>query len=54
MNSDKMLSYNKEIYRLVEDGWRVLEVGCGTGHLGERLKSDKHCFVIGVEGSVNS
>ena len=49
MNSDKMVSYNEEIYRLVEDGWRVLDVGCGTGHLGERLKSDKHCFVIGVE-----
>lgn len=49
MNSGNVVSYNEEIYRLVEEGWRVLDVGCGTGHLGERLKADKHCFVIGVE-----
>ncbi len=49
MNSNKMVTYNEEIYHLVENGWRVLDVGCGAGYLGERLKSDKHCFVIGVE-----
>lgn len=42
-------SYNKEIYRLVENGWKVLDVGCANGCLGERLKADKQCFVVGVE-----
>ena len=49
MRSGKTTPYNEEIYRLVENGWRVLDIGCGSGQLGERLKADKRCSVIGVE-----
>ena len=49
MSNDRILSFNEEIYVLVKDSWRVLDVGCGTGRLGEKLKLDKHCFVVGVE-----
>lgn len=45
----RTVPYNEEIYRLVEPGWRVLDVGCGEGYLGERLKVDKNCVVVGVE-----
>ena len=45
----KLPPFNEEIFRLVENGSRVLDVGCGNGELGERLRADKNCFVIGVE-----
>ncbi len=49
MNSGKIIPYNEEIACLVEKGWRVLDIGCGSGQLGEHLKSDKHCIVVGIE-----
>lgn len=37
------------IFRLVEFKSKVLDVGCGTGRLGEKLKLEKKCYVVGVE-----
>lgn len=39
------------IYDLVSPGTRVLDVGCGDGVLGGRLKQEKYCDVIGMDMS---
>jgi methionine biosynthesis protein MetW len=41
--------YNHRIFDLVPRGTRVLDVGCATGKLLERLKRDKQCATAGVE-----
>lgn len=40
---------NEDIFRLVKDGSNVLDVGCASGKLAERLKKEKKCFVAGIE-----
>lgn len=37
------------ILQLIGNGKKILDVGCGTGKLGERLRIDKGCFVVGIE-----
>jgi methionine biosynthesis protein MetW len=37
------------IYNLIEPNVKVLDVGCGTGQLGEMLKIEKNCYVAGVD-----
>lgn len=37
------------MFRLVPDGCRVLDVGCSTGNFGEALQELKHCTVVGVD-----
>lgn len=37
------------ILQLIGDGKKVLDVGCSTGKLRERLRIDKGCFVVGIE-----
>lgn len=39
------------IYDLVSPGTRVLDVGCGDGVLGGRLKEAKNCDIIGMDMS---
>lgn len=39
-----------EVQALVpENARRILDIGCGTGRLGEGLKQKRHCHVTGVE-----
>lgn len=40
---------NLDIFRLVENNSRVLDVGCASGKLSEKLKKEKNCFVVGIE-----
>ncbi len=42
-------SYSKVAFELVGQSERVLDVGCGTGRLAERLRKEKNCYVVGVE-----
>ena len=42
---------NLDIFRLVKDNSRVLDVGCASGKLAEKLKKEKHCFVMGIESN---
>jgi methionine biosynthesis protein MetW len=37
------------IFRQVDERSKVLDVGCGTGRLGEKLRLEKKCYVVGVE-----
>ncbi len=41
--------YNQAIYDLVPSRKRILDVGCATGRLGEKLVKEKYCYVVGVE-----
>ena len=33
----------------IDDGSRVIDLGCGDGRLLERLRSERGCRVLGVE-----
>lgn len=37
------------ISHLISRNAKVLDVGCGTGELGNRLRTEKNCFVVGIE-----
>lgn len=39
------------IYQLIGEGLKVLDVGCGAGRLGEKLRLEKDCYVVGVEAN---
>jgi len=42
-------SLNSQIFNLIGYNKKVLDVGCSTGKLGEKLKNEKGCQVFGVE-----
>ncbi len=37
------------IFNLIGNGVKVLDVGCASGFLAERLKNEKQCTVVGIE-----
>lgn len=37
------------VFEEIAKGSRVLDLGCWTGRLGEKLKKEKGCFVAGVD-----
>jgi len=43
------LGANEEIFELVKNNSKVLDVGCACGRLAEKLKKEKNCFVAGLE-----
>ncbi len=42
-------SYNHRIFQLVESHKHVLDVGCATGKLLQRLGNEKGCQTVGIE-----
>lgn len=40
---------NEDICSLVESNKKVLDVGCATGRIAEKLKKEKNCYVVGIE-----
>lgn len=42
-------SYNLEILKLISQPKNLLDVGCGTGLLAEKIKKKQRCFVAGIE-----
>ena len=40
---------NEDIFQLIQGNARVLDVGCASGKLAERLRKEKNCFVAGIE-----
>lgn len=40
---------NEDICSMVEPNKKVLDVGCATGRIAEKLKKEKKCFVVGIE-----
>ncbi len=42
------------IYSFISPGSTVLDIGCDTGNLGERLKKDKDCQVSGIDYNVEA
>lgn len=40
---------NEDIFHLIRENSRVLDVGCASGKLAERLRKEKNCFVAGIE-----
>lgn len=40
---------NEDICSLVEPNKKVLDVGCATGRIAEKLKKEKDCYVVAVE-----
>lgn len=42
-------SPNEDVCSMVEPGKKVLDVGCATGRIAEKLKKEKDCFVVGIE-----
>ena len=41
--------YNRRIFQLVESAKNVLDVGCATGKLLEKLRDEKGCYTVGIE-----
>lgn len=41
--------YNRRIFQLVENQRTVLDVGCATGKLLEKLRDQKGCHTVGIE-----
>ena len=50
---DYFHSISKIIFGMIPEGTRVLDVGCSTGRLGERLRNERSCFVAGIEVNHN-
>jgi len=46
--------YNNYLYTLIPENKKVLDVGCNTGYLGEKLIKDKKCTVYGIDYSKNA
>lgn len=46
---EKYSDYNYKIYDLISPNKKVLDVGCATGKLLERLKKEKDCYTVGIE-----
>src|SRR5438876_234719 len=46
---DDLVSTHAIQFRLIPNGWRVLDVGCHTGILGEALRIQKGCRVTGID-----
>lgn len=42
---------NQSIYSLVPTNKKILDVGCNTGNLGEKLIKEKNCIVYGLDYS---
>lgn len=42
-------SPNEDVCSLIKYGKRVLDVGCATGRIAEKLKKEKGCSVVGIE-----
>lgn len=40
---------NEDVCALVEPGQKVLDVGCATGRIAEKLTREKGCWVVGME-----
>lgn len=40
---------NEEVLQMVEPNKRVLDVGCSTGRIAQRLRAEKNCSVVGIE-----
>lgn len=38
-----------KIISMIGKRWKVLDVGCGVGNLGKRLKEELNCYVVGIE-----
>lgn len=53
MSGIKYDSINPRLFQLVKPNKRVLDVGCATGLLGEKLKQQKNCYVAGIEVEEN-
>jgi len=46
--------FNPVVYDMVPEGARVLDMGCATGVLGERLIAHKACEVHGIDIEENA
>jgi methionine biosynthesis protein MetW len=46
--------YNRNVFDLVPEEAFVLDVGCSTGKLGEKLINEKNCRVFGIDFSPKS
>lgn len=40
---------NEDICSMVEPNKRILDVGCATGRIAEKLRREKNCYVVGIE-----
>lgn len=41
--------YNHRIFQLVHSNSVVLDVGCATGKLLDKLRNEKNCYTVGIE-----
>jgi len=46
---DSFHSTSNAILQQIDSKKRVLDVGCATGRLGEKMKNEKQCYVVGIE-----
>lgn len=46
---DEFHTISNILFRLIENDKKVLDVGCHTGKLGEKLRFEKDCHVVGIE-----
>lgn len=47
-------SSHTNIVNLIQNNSKVLDIGCSTGYLGEKLIKEKNCEVIGIESNHES
>lgn len=47
------LNIDRQSVELIPKRAKVLEVGCATGFMGEYLRREKRCFVVGIEKGID-
>jgi len=54
-NPEKLdpLNIDRQSVELVPKMAKVLEIGCATGFMGEYLRREKHCYVVGIEKGID-
>ncbi|MEM2704401.1 MAG: class I SAM-dependent methyltransferase [Candidatus Bathyarchaeia archaeon] len=46
---DTIVPYHYVVYGMIENGSKVLDIGCGAGKFGEILRLKKNCYLVGIE-----
>ncbi len=49
LGADLFHSTSNVIFELIDEKKKVLDVGCATGRLAEKLRVEKDCYVMGIE-----
>lgn len=49
VNKENFYSTHSEVLKIINENSKVLDLGCNDGYIGSLLKTQKNCFVVGVD-----